>query len=122
MFIYNQPASADYSVELFYPLDSVQAYYTKFNLISDNSNYGPDYIVYFVGDFNFPTIDWTSYYPSSCIERRFLEMVIENDHFQLVCEPTHKDNNILDLVPSNVDILSVSVSEQLFSDHFPVCF
>ena len=49
-------------------------------------------------------------------------MVIENDLFQLVCEPTHKDNNILDLVLSNVDNLSVSVSKQLFSDHFPVYF
>ena len=122
MLIYNPPASSDYSVDISYLLDCIQAYYTKFNLISDNLNYGPDYTVYFVGDFNFPTIDWTSYYSSSCIERRFLEMVIENDLIQLVCEPTHKDNNILDLVLSNVDNLSVSVSKQLFSDHFPVYF
>ena len=49
-------------------------------------------------------------------------MVIEKDLYQLVCEPPHKDNNILDLVLSNVDNLSVSVSKQLFSDHFPVYF
>ena len=103
-------------------LDCVQTYYTKFNLISDNLNYGPAYTAYFVGDFNFLTLDWTSYYSSPCIERRFLEMVIENDLLQLVCEPTHKDNIILDLVLSNVDNLSVSVSKQLFSDHFPVYF
>ena len=49
-------------------------------------------------------------------------MVIKNDLFQLVCEPTHNDNNILDLVLSNVDSLSVSVSKELFSDHFPAYF
>ena len=122
VLIYNPPASLDYSVDISYLLDCIQAYYTKFNLISDNLNYGLDYTVYFVGNFSFPTIDWTSYYSSSCIERRFLEMVIENDLFQLVCELTHKDNNILDLVLSNVVNLSVSVSKQLFSDHFPVYF
>ena len=47
-------------------------------------------------------------------------MVIENDLFQLVCEPTHKDNNILDFVLSKCDNLSVSLSKQLFLDHFPV--
>ena len=104
VLIYNPPASSDYSVDISYLLDCVQAYYTKLNLISDNLNSGPDYIVYFVGDFKFPTIDWTSYYSSSCIERRILEMVIENDLFQLVCEPTHKDKNILDTVLSNVFI------------------
>ena len=49
-------------------------------------------------------------------------MVIENDLFQLVCEPTHEYNNTLNLVLSNVDNLSVSVSKKLFSDHFPVYF
>ena len=54
VLIYNPPASSDYSVVISYLLDCVQAYYTKFNLISDNLNYGPDYTVYFVGDFIFP--------------------------------------------------------------------
>ena len=45
VLIYNPPASSDYSVEISSLLDCIQAYYTKFNLISDNLNYGPDYTV-----------------------------------------------------------------------------
>ena len=59
VLIYNPPASSDYSMDISHLLYCVQAYYNKFNLRSDNLNYGPDYSVYFVGDFNFPTIDWT---------------------------------------------------------------
>ena len=54
VLICNPPASSDYSVDNSYLLDCVQAYYTKFNLMSDNLNYEPDHTVYFVGDFSFP--------------------------------------------------------------------
>ena len=81
MLIYNPPASSDFSVDISYLLGCVQAYYTKFKLMSDNLNYEPDHTVYFVSDFNFPPNEWTSYNRSSCIERHFLVMVIENDLF-----------------------------------------
>ena len=81
MLIYNPPASSDFSVDISYLLGCVQAYYTKFKLMSDNLNYEPDHTVYFVSNFNFPANEWTSYNRSSCIERHFLVMVIENDLF-----------------------------------------
>ena len=120
VLIHNPPASSNISVDFFNLLDCVQSSYVKFNLASDNLNSRPDNTVYSVGDFNFPTMDWTIYLSSSCKERRFLGMVNESDFFQVVCEPTH--NNIPDLVLSKIDNSSVSVSKQFFSDHFLVHF
>ena len=43
MLIYNPLASSDYSVDISHLLGCVQAYYTKFKLMSDNLNYEPDH-------------------------------------------------------------------------------
>ena len=52
----------------------------------------------FIGDFNFPGIDWNLMYSESEGERYFLNMLQDQFFTQHVDFPTHDKGNILDLV------------------------
>jgi hypothetical protein len=84
--------------------------------------------IYVAGDFNLPFIDWsTAAIPtgsSLLVSDRqsglaLLDFMETNFLQQLVCEPTRKDKNILDLIFSNNSDLihSISVSKTEKSDH-----
>ena len=81
----------------------------------------------FVGDFNFPDINWSSLIGSSLSSNTFCEFIFDCNLTQHVMQPTHIKGNILDLVlttPSvNIEHISVS-SDHLpnFSDHFIISF
>ena len=77
----------------------------------------------FVGDFNFPDIDWSSLLGSSLSSNIFCEFILDCNLTQHITQPTHIKGNILDLVltTSSVNINHISVnSDHLpnFSDHF----
>ena len=80
----------------------------------------------FVGDFNFPDINWSSLYASSESSNMFCEFIFDCNLTQYVSQPTHVKGNILDLVLSSasvtVDNLSVVPSSSLLSDHFVISF
>ena len=54
----------------------------------------------FLGDFNFPSIDWRTF-QCDAKSRPFVDTVTENDFIQLVDFPTHIRGNILDLAVTN---------------------
>ena len=61
----------------------------------------------FIGDFNFPKIDWTNLIcenDNKSID--FLNVCIDNNFTQYVDFPTHSRNNILDLVLCNADSIT----------------
>ena len=75
----------------------------------------------FVGDFNFPDINWSSLIGSSLSSNTFCEFIFDCSLTQHVMQPTHIKGNILDLVLTtpSVNIEHISVS----SDHlliFPI--
>ena len=55
-----------------------------------------------IGDFNFPKIDWNSLICDN-FSLDFMNACIDNNFTQYVDFPTHKKNNVLDLVLSNND-------------------
>ena len=80
--------------------------------------------IVFLGDFNFPNIDWVLRSSSVGIENKFIELL--DNHFinQHVNKPT-RFNNILDLVLSNhlVNITNIDIGENVStSDHNIVRF
>ena len=85
------------------------------------------YSCIFVGDFNFPDIDWLSLSSSSPLSNNFCEFIFDCNLTQHVLQPTHVKGDILDLVltTSNVILnhLSVQSSPDIcFSDHFIIRF
>ena len=73
----------------------------------------------FIGDFNFPTINWSDQTSDRNCEP-FLQCVIDNNFEQLVTFPTHVRGNILDLVFANrpENILNIEALGNLSnSDH-----
>ena len=81
----------------------------------------------FVGDFNFPDINWSSLLGSSMSSNVFCEFIFDCNLRQHVSQPTHKKGNTLDLVLTSpsVNIKQLSVNSQLlcdFSDHFIISF
>ena len=77
----------------------------------------------FIGDFNFPAINWLTF-ESDRFSEPFLQCVNENNFEQLVEFPTHVRGNILDLVLSNrPDIITnvESLGNLSTSDHSIIC-
>ena len=79
----------------------------------------------FVGDFNFPDINWSSLIGSSLSSNIFCDFIFNlNQH---VIQPTHTKGNTLDLVlttPSvNIEQVAVNLDHLCnFSDHFVISF
>ena len=81
----------------------------------------------FVGDFNFPDIDWSALTGSSSQSICFCNFVFDCNLAQHVSEPTHVKGNMLDLVLTSpgVAVNHVTVhphSVVYFSDHYAICF
>ena len=73
----------------------------------------------FIGDFNFPTINWRDHTSDRNCEN-FVQCVLDNNFEQLVTFPTHVRGNILDLVFANrpENILNIKALGNLSnSDH-----
>ena len=81
----------------------------------------------FVGDFNFPDIDWSCLIGSCTLSNNFCEFVFDCNLIQHVTESTHISGNVLDLVLTSHDVtidqLSINSSPgSVFSDHFIISF
>ena len=81
----------------------------------------------FVGDFNFPDIDWTVLMGSTSQSNCFCNFIFDCNLSQHVLEPTHVRGNHLDLIISSasVDVYHVTVhplSVVNFSDHHVISF
>ena len=79
----------------------------------------------FVGDFNFPDINWSSLIGSSLSSNTFCEFIFDCNLTQHVMQPTHIKGNILDLVlttPSvTIEHISVNSDHFIISFHIPCC-
>ena len=122
LLIYNPPASSSYHVhfdDLFVCLRSYFQLFEKFR-----NQYGClSYVIYLLGDFNLPGINWQTYTGSSRNECSFLELINELGVTQVVDRPTHKQNNILDLILTTAnEIPFIIVDKLFFSDHYPIIF
>ena len=83
----------------------------------------------FVGDFNFPDIDWLSLTGSSPLSSIFCEFIFDCNLTQHILEPTHVKGNTLDLIITSGDVSVENLSLQppslsLFpsADHFIISF
>ena len=81
-----------------------------------------------IGDFNFPEIAWPENFSNVDLHKKFIQLFMsELDHSQMICEPTHKNGNTLDLlftnVPELIDNLTIlGQNEACSSDHFGIIF
>ena len=100
VLIYNLSKCSTYLVIISGPLAFSQVLYLEFNELSNKFVYGTLSDVYFLGDYIFPSINL----------------------FQFEREPWHKSCNILYLVMSSVDDVSVTVFKMLISVHYPIYF
>ena len=85
--------------------------------------------VFFIGDFNFPNIDWHNFTTTNDLSHNlFLEFCQSNCLSQSIQEPTHQLGNILDLLLCNILanqlLLSTSIHPPLASscDHSLISF
>ena len=81
----------------------------------------------FVGDFNFPDIDWSALTGSSSQSICFCSLIFDCNLAQHVSEPTHVKGNMLNLVLTSpgVAVNHGTVhphSVVYFSDHYAICF
>ena len=81
----------------------------------------------FVGDFNFPYIDWFALMGTSPSSICFCNLVFDCNLTQHVLEPTHVKGNVLVLVLTSasvvIDILTIRpLSAVNFSDHLAISF
>ena len=81
-----------------------------------------------IGDFNFPEICWPDSTTSCELHRKYINFLNGNlGHTQLICEPTHKSGNLLDLLFTNIPSLLhnlkvLSWSEFYLPDHYAISF
>ena len=81
-----------------------------------------------VGDFNMPNVSWPDGLTSSDLLKKFISFLTGDlGHTQLVSSPTHKSDNVLDLVFTNIPSLVKNMkileqNEMCLSDHFAITF
>ena len=89
------------------------------NFLKQLVHNGPLFIL---GDFNFPTIDWSSMCSNNSSEQHFADFCGQYGLYQHISEPTyhghHQSDSILDLVLSNPQGSSTLVSTSLVQ---PIC-
>ena len=116
--MYMPLASSRYSTEI---SNCFSQYIKTFSFFADSRGIA-NYSYYFLGDYSFPGIDWTTLTAKSTAEQQFLDIVNYCGLNQFINMPTHSRGNILDLVLSTVDTLSYAVLDAPFTDHKVVCF
>ena len=84
-----------------------------------NTNF---FVLYVIGDFNMPDINWTNLSSPNSRDNEVLTHFPDLGLNQVIDVATHKNGNILDLIFLNLENLSFTVSQSLFSDHFSVVF
>ena len=119
--MYITPASSRYSIEILTIANCFSQCIKIFSSFADSRGIA-NYSYYFLGDYNFPGIDWTNLTAKSTAEQQFLDIVNDCGLNQFINMPTHSCGNILDLVLSTVDTLSYEVSDAPLTDHKVVCF
>ena len=103
-------------------IDCLNAYMNNFQQLICNSSMGPLHRVILLGDLNFPGIDWNMLSSCNSQESLFIDAILELELIQLVDSPTLFRNGTLDLLFSNDECISLSVSSSPFSDYFPIYF
>ena len=122
ILIYNPPATSGYRIDVIELIDCLNAYMNNFQQLIYNSSMGPLHRVILLGDFNFPGIDWNMLSSCNSQESLFIDGILELELIQLVDSPTHIRNGTPDLLFSNDECISLSVSSSPFYDHFPIYF
>ena len=123
MFVndYIPPESSRYSIEISTIAICFSLYINLFSSFAYSRGLS-NYSYYFLGDYNFPGIDWTTLTAKCTVERQFRDIVNDCGLIQFINIPTHSRGNILDLVLSTVDTLSYAVLDASFTDHKVICF
>ena len=94
----------------------------SFKSYSTSHNYGANFNVFNLGDFNLPGINWQTKTGKTRFERALLDMVSDFGLNLFINIPTHMKVNCLDLFFGTFDSLPFSISITRLSDHFPVIF
>ena len=119
LLIYNTPASSSYQVHFDDLSVCLRSYFQLFEEI--RNQYGClFYVIYLLGGFNLPGINWQTYTGSYRYECSFLELINELRATQLVDRPTQ--NNILDLILTTANEVPFIIVDKIFSDHHPIIF
>ena len=119
--IYN-PQTPKFQVALPTLSNCLHEYYKIFTSFREKRGTNIPYVIYVVGDFNLPKINWVNLSSSQSTDMEFLDLVADLGLNQFITVPTHIKGNTLDLLFSTCDELCYSVYNTRFSDHYPVLF
>ena len=114
VYIPHTPALSRYSIEISTVAKCFSQYTNLFSSFAYSRGIA-NYSYYFLGDYNFSGIDWTTLTAKSTVESQFLDIVNDCGLNQFINMPTHSRGNILDLVLSTVDTLSSAVLDAPFT-------
>ena len=120
ILINKPPSTSGYKVDVSQTIECIHA--NQKNFAEKFTNVNSTYSTFFLGDFNFPDIDWNTMTSNNDKELSFLEAVNDLCLSQFIDSPTHEAGNILDLILSDTSNLDCWVDPNLFSDHYPIYF
>ena len=80
-----------------------------FKSYSTSQNYGANFNVFILGDFNLPGINWQRNTGTTTFERAFLDMVSDFGLNQFINASNHLKGNCPDLIFGAVDSLPFSI-------------
>ena len=121
-FIIYNPQTPKFQVALPTLSNCLHEYYKIFTSFREKRGTNIPYVIYVVGDFNLPKINWVNLSSSQSTDMEFLDLVADLGLNQFITVPTHIKGNTLDLLFSTCDELCYSVYNTRFSDHYPVLF
>ena len=121
VLFYNPSSSSAYSIDIEELVKGLDAYFRKFHEVLRQFACGTNFNIHLLGDFNFPSIDWNTFFYSIASECQFIDFIVNHGLSQIFNEASHRSTNILDLIFSNQNVL-VSNGKRLFSNHYPIFF
>ena len=120
--VYQPQSSSGYHIPTNVRIESITAYHSECLSFCMKHDINTNFDLYVIGDFNMPDINWSTLSSPNSRDNEVLNHFSDLGLNQVIDVATHKDGNILDLIFLNLESLSFTVSQNLFSDHYPVVF
>ena len=122
LVFYNPDSNSRYHESVGTPTACLLVYIRSFKSYSLSHNYGANFDVFILGDFNLPGVKWQTNTGTTTFERAYLDVIGDFGMNQLINVTTRVKGNCLDLIFGTVDSLLFSIPITRLSDHFPVVF
>ena len=86
VLVYNPPSSSAYFFDIEELMKCLDAYFRKFHEVLRQFACGTKFHIFLLGDINFPSIGWNSYFSSIASECQFIDFIVNHGLSQFVNE------------------------------------